>query len=209
MSLVFPLITRLIPARAGNITQCRANLRLGPAHPRSRGEHAGSGAGNISIMTSLPGVAAAHPRSRGEHSGRVSSSTIRCGSSPLARGTCEIYRRVQVQQRLIPARAGNIPRLLPLACRRSAHPRSRGEHLVSESMTARVSGSSPLARGTFEDVEKLAELIRLIPARAGNIGINNLVIWCSPAHPRSRGEHQVMHADKIIGFGSSPLARGT
>ena len=75
--------------------------------------------------------------------------------------------------------------------------------------TAATSGSSPLARGTFERKLLLWVRSRLIPARAGNI-INLLVsIFILPAHPRSRGEHAILSLDPIITAGSSPLARGT
>ena len=75
------------------------------------------------------------------------------GSSPLARGTREIYRRVQVQQRLIPARAGNTYELIMGIWWNTAHPRSRGEHFAVMSARFARRGSSPLARGTHGDVE--------------------------------------------------------
>ena len=71
--------------------------------------------------------------------------------------------------RLIPARAGNM--LIYAAELRAllAHPRSRGEHQVVEASAYGFTGSSPLARGTF-NLNILAHLPgRLIPARAGNI----------------------------------------
>ena len=76
-----PIMSRLIPARAGNTT---FTLRLSVLNP-------------------------AHPRSRGEHNTRYIFSSQKIGSSPLARGTqmCPKIRRHTV--RLIPARAGNTP----------------------------------------------------------------------------------------------------
>ena len=50
---------------------------------------------------------------------------------------------------------------------------------------------------------------RLIPARAGNTEPGALVVRIQPAHPRSRGEHEMMRRLNRPDTGSSPLARGT
>ena len=111
--------------------------------------------------------------------------------------------------RLIPARAGNTSR--PNTRRGSvpAHPRSRGEHCRWFRFGRRVVGSSPLARGTPVSDKELAAQIRLIPARAGNTKIGHASTPPSPAHPRSRGEHEVQRHLCTVPLGSSPLARGT
>ena len=70
---------RLIPARAGNTP--------GSAAARSR--------------------FSAHPRSRGEHFGASYDYWRESGSSPLARGTHQLYCMGFALHRLIPARAGN------------------------------------------------------------------------------------------------------
>ena len=153
-----PAMRRFIPARAGNTDSCRVRRALSPVHPRSRGEHP---------------------------VGLVLSQDVR-GSSPLARGTRGLLRRLLAVERFIPARAhvnvADSPEALigssPLArgtrphlrssTITSVHPRSRGEHdgLVIGSVRAD----------------------RFIPARAGNTR-------CGCAHPRShgiipaRGEH--------------------
>ena len=51
---------RLIPARAGNTTQCWNTTNAKSAHPRSRGEHC--------LPPPACRIKEAHPRSRGEHS---------------------------------------------------------------------------------------------------------------------------------------------
>ena len=70
-------------------------------------------------------------------------------------------------------------------------------------------GSSPLARGTRAGGRLDALGSRLIPARAGNTVSFRAcwVVW--PAHPRSRGEHCSGQLCQGVGYGSSPLARGT
>ena len=76
-------------------------------------------------------------------------------------------------------------------------------------MTARVSGSSPLARGTHVPAVKPDLDKRLIPARAGNTAAAGYFLLTGTAHPRSRGEHHIKAARPKLNGGSSPLARGT
>ena len=73
----------------------------------------------------------------------------------------------------------------------------------------RVSGSSPLARGTQNIESEAVARVRLIPARAGNTGSTVLAAGGLQAHPRSRGEHQSSPVNSNVSSGSSPLARGT
>ena len=49
----------------------------------------------------------------------------------------------------------------------------------------------------------------LIPARAGNTEEVAINAGGFRAHPRSRGEHQVIELEQFAAGGSSPLARGT
>ena len=172
---------RLIPARAGNTTRASPSLVPSSAHPRSRGEHQ---------LLDLC-------RSRNY------------GSSPLARGTLIALIGSVLVLRLIPARAGNTPGLSPPRRQWSAHPRSRGEHVLLKSGSVFDSGSSPLARGTHEHRLNGGGTSRLIPARAGNTGRVSRLTIIAAAHPRSRGEH--VHVPTLWGryTGSSPLARGT
>ena len=216
------LRTRLIPARAGNISSPVQWSCHCTAHPRSRGEHfwaggwhwCGSGssplargtfrphhhrhvrhrliparAGNIRGCVPAIRARAAHPRSRGEHIAPRRTSSSSGGSSPLARGTffAEITRRPN--ERLIPARAGNIVKMKKPHVAPTAHPRSRGEHVARRWSITCTPGSSPLARGTFLPISSPTSGLRLIPARAGNIGPVKNIAGGGAAHPRSRGEH--------------------
>ena len=49
--------------------------------------------------------------------------------------------------RLIPAHAGSTSFSLPFPDILSAHPRSRGEHLIGSVLVLLLTGSSPLTRG--------------------------------------------------------------
>ena len=70
-------------------------------------------------------------------------------------------------------------------------------------------GSSPLARGTRGCGFLSSTPRRLIPARAGNTNLGNLLGLPVAAHPRSRGEHLCPNFTPRFRPGSSPLARGT
>ena len=152
---------------------------------------------------------AAHPRSRGEHSTKPLCGAKPLGSSPLARGTPPKEWGADSGFRLIPARAGNTEPRAAVNASTAAHPRSRGEHDEEWADSVRLSGSSPLARGTPAGVlvHRLSD--RLIPARAGNTTSGTVAIAIATAHPRSRGEHPPFVAVILKDFGSSPLARGT
>ncbi len=112
-------------------------------------------------------------------------------------------------RRLIPARVGNTEAYdLPRSVQ-AAHPRSRGEHEFLCDGSHKLSGSSPLARGTQDGQKFIDSKRRLIPARAGNTLSMPAMSSMMPAHPRSRGEHVASLVLGISTLGSSPLARGT
>ena len=181
------LLSRLIPARAGNTLGIAGLPASDAAHPRSRGEHP-----FLPLGVLAPG--AAHPRSRGEHTGKLNASPVIFGSSPLARGTPVARSRSWFSCRLIPARAGNTTERITFEMCAAAHPRSRGEHWRKTAIHELANGSSPLARGTQQATRLREGWGRLIPARAGNtVSLDFLWLWLA-AHPRSRGEHPFLES---------------
>ena len=48
----------------------------------------------------------------------------------------------------------------------------------------------------------------LIPAHAGKTPVNGVLLFASPAHPRSRGENETPDEMADVMLGSSPLTRG-
>ena len=94
------------------------------------------------------------PRECGEYTRKGFAETTQTGSSPLARGTLLGVTDLEAEARLIPARAGNIPTSGVLSAGQPAHPRSRGEHQASRQFPHASVGSSPLARGTFDELEQ-------------------------------------------------------
>ena len=172
---------RFIPARAGNTSDEFLGHRVSPVHPRPRGEH---------------------------------SSTSNCrsgstGSSPPARGTRRFAGPDQVDERFIPARAGNTWQ--PYSQRRSSsvHPRPRGEHREPGLCSQPSSGSSPPARGTRRIRGRGFSRRWFIPARAGNTRSLWRTIYPVAVHPRPRGEHFLGPCGTEYRTGSSPPARGT
>ena len=92
-----------------------------------------------------------------------------------------------------------------------------------------MDGSSPRARGTRIDdwqwechvrfipacagntLQKVAHCAgrRFIPACAGNTILERAAEILAPVHPRVRGEHGELVAERLVFRGSSPRARGT
>ena len=212
---------RLIPARAGSTRAARATRPRAPAHPRSRGEHSGpdrgggrgcrlipARAGSTCCRGGRGGAGPAHPRSRGEHVHGPRVVITGFGSSPLARGAPRRAGEGPGAARLIPARAGSTRRTRSGARTPPAHPRSRGEHTLTNLSRSFSTGSSPLARGALTAESASTTPAGLIPARAGSTP--RVWTWgrAPRAHPRSRGEHSDQSTAVMSPRGSSPLARG-
>ena len=89
-----------------------------------------------------------------------------------------------------------------------AHPRSRGENIVSGDQPRRGPGSSPLTRGKRGYRADRGAHPRLIPAHAGKTAAMSSLRQNSGAHPRSRGENAVVGGEGNQADGSSPLTRG-
>ena len=92
--------------------------------------------------------------------------------------------------------------------RQRAHPRSRGEHGGTVTTGSPARGSSPLARGALLELQRAADGVGLIPARAGSTAAPATTSTGASAHPRSRGEHLGGKIGVMVAAGSSPLARG-
>ena len=91
---------------------------------------------------------------------------------------------------------------------RWAHPRSRGEHHLRNSILPLAAGSSPLTRGAQALAHPRETSLRLIPAHAGSTQESKRKVMLGTAHPRSRGEHCSTSWPPACRGGSSPLTRG-
>ena len=125
-------------------------------------------AGNTDATAARKSAIWAHPRSRGEHACATANGYVYAGSSPLARGTQGGAVVLYDALGLIPARAGNTGTGKKVPSPPWAHPRSRGEHWALFQILTDGEGSSPLARGTRERLQRGIIPPGLIPARAGN-----------------------------------------
>ena len=133
-----------------------------------------AGAGNMPIHSCQAIRRPVHPRWCGEHFYDVVDAVHGVGSSPLVRGTCMFDYLYQSMGRFIPAGAGNIHPSQHQYRRHAVHPRWCGEHIVLLGFVQNGGGSSPLVRGTFDDMLKASENYRFIPAGAGNIHFERL-----------------------------------
>ncbi|SVL67614.1 Domain of uncharacterised function (DUF2825) [Klebsiella pneumoniae] len=166
-------------------------------------------AGNTIVTGRPTGFGTVYPRWRGEHESAAPPGVLRFGLSPLARGTRLRIVRSTFCSGFIPAGAGNTPpggfRPGPAA----VYPRWRGEHMARGPGRGIESGLSPLARGTPTRHATSTRRVRFIPAGAGNTTPSRPGTCRAPVYPRWRGEHQRAEVPEAGESGLSPLARGT
>ena len=197
--------TRFIPARAGNGTISRANMRRRAVHPRACGEQ---------LLSPPPHTprAGSSPRVRGtvEAGGHLP----RFGSSPRVRGrlperaphkAISVHPRACGEQFWYPEREGTRP-VHPRACGEQSRCRLSPRVRTSSARTFGVTGSSPRVRGTHRPVWKR----RFIPARAGTayhcpVSGSRFI----PARAGNRYAASRHRATFTLVIGSSPRVRGT
>ena len=107
-------------------------------------------AGNTSLVVPLKFTSRDHPRACGEHMIISSMQMLRTGSSPRMRGTLWIHELVDVFAGIIPAHAGNTPKIPLTSVDHRDHPRACGEHCCMSTIRYHRQGSSPRMRGTLE-----------------------------------------------------------
>ena len=193
---------------AGSSPRLRGT-RFQPAGPRHIRRFIPAPAGNTAGGAATRTKLSVHPRACGEHLDDREVWRLGVGSSPRLRGTPLRCCPGPIQQRFIPAPAGNT--MLTRSTRRSTavHPRACGEHQHGTSIPASASGSSPRLRGTLRDRHHDRPDQRFIPAPAGNTWSGSRLPGETPVHPRACGEHVEdarMMRDVV---GSSPRLRGT
>ncbi len=117
--------------------------------------------------------------------------------------------QITVNERFIPAPAGN-GIAAPNGQRRMAvHPRACGERPNHYPPALWILGSSPRLRGTGAGVVRVSSVRRFIPAPAGNGWRLRQGSVLLPVHPRACGERQYpLNAGQVF-IGSSPRLRGT
>ena len=130
-----------------------------------------------------------HPRACGEHCDHIQTRAFLLG--------------------IIPAHAGNTSSLAwPRASSRD-HPRACGEHFDGDTGVFRFRGSSPRMRGTQDALAENKNIVRIIPAHAGNTRRPSSPTSGAGDHPRACGEHPFRGLSQAFLTGSSPRMRGT
>ena len=171
---------RLIPAHAGKTSAPKMRRDIDTAHPRSRGENAGSEDESAAFCGSSP-LTRGKPyyktmtrcwvRLIPAHAGKTRRGwppqASAPGSSPLTRGKHVQCTRPGGARGLIPAHAGKTGRCARSPVDAAAHPRSRGENDCTAPNADLIPGSSPLTRGKRPTARRRHEPGRLIPAHAG------------------------------------------
>ena len=194
---------RLIPAHAGKTgdAEAQVDLRRGSS-PLTRGKPEGpaAGAGPGGLIPAHAGKTDshplppqprwAHPRSRGENSTGEYFGATSLGSSPLTRGKLGNGGVLLRQAGLIPAHAGKTVIGTFVAGFKTAHPRSRGENIITAVIGVLSQGSSPLTRGKHHADRRADRAGGLIPAHAGKT-LGPLVAGCEHkgSSPLTRGKH--------------------
>ena len=151
----------------GSSPRVRGTLRAGPIHD-GRGRFIPACAGNSAAPPSAAPRSTVHPRVCGELSRRHVDAAHGPGSSPRVRGTRRAQFRPRRRRRFIPACAGNSTALQASARWPAVHPRVCGELPIQAPPCPLFDGSSPRVRGTLYERDRARDLLRFIPACAGN-----------------------------------------
>ena len=150
-------------------------------------------AGNSQNLCTSQSVQTVHPRLRGELMRPALITRLKNGSSPLTRGTLSGVSAITINDRFIPAYAGNSYQLVQHQRKGPVHPRLRGELAVYNGVAPTDGGSSPLTRGTRTITGATLGSGRFIPAYAGNSQIGVTSTGFPTVHPRLRGELCPVH----------------
>ena len=212
----------IIPAYAGNTSQCAALRALLRDHPRVCGEHRSpvswripptriipAYAGNTRFAQQICCVYRDHPRVCGEHADEDYPIEFEQGSSPRMRGTPGQVRFGGNECGIIPAYAGNTSRCTVPKPPCGDHPRVCGEHFIAASILSIDPGSSPRVRGTPRSADRMPFNAGIIPAYAGNTSPPTKRTVRARDHPRVCGEHGLILVWMSGTSGSSPRMRGT
>ncbi len=168
-----------------------------------------AGAGNSITASRSISAAPVYPRRRGELAHRLRHTVKKFGLSPQARGTLIRNHPLTQGLRFIPAGAGNSSPNIHAQLPRTVYPRRRGELIAGYPRPVTQNGLSPQARGTHMPGLNRLNMLRFIPAGAGNSSRGAGPRWRQPVYPRRRGELERRSMKKLIISGLSPQARGT
>ena len=154
----------------------------------------------------LPHVAA--PRARGDGPDPVARVDDLQACSPRTRGWSQVVGVSVVDDDLLPAHAGMVPRgrVPRLFCRTA--PRARGDGPPGPGSTIPSRCCSPRTRGWSPRSLGFVSSSTLLPAHAGMVLRRGCRTARRPAAPRARGDGPGMYAIRITTAPCSPRTRG-
>ena len=174
------LLSRIIPARAGQ-TRASRILRL---------------------------ITSDHPRACGANVSAEVDDFLQCGSSPRVRGKPSNEHKSENNLRIIPARAGQTWRRSSRRRSSPDHPRACGANEPILPPCHVQIGSSPRVRGKLLQHVPAHAVRRIIPARAGQTCRYIIVFLTVSDHPRACGANYDALIGERTECGSSPRVRG-
>ena len=175
-------------ARGGSIPACAGNPP--PDRPRDRRDRGSipACAGNPPTGTADATPSAVHPRVCGEPAAFGCQMPESLGPSPRVRGTRDQLVPGLLDERSIPACAGNPRSSRGSRPKRRVHPRVCGEPAPGKGANRPAAGPSPRVRGTRRGSGRGKHSSGSIPACAGNPGRARRSSGPPRVHPRVCGE---------------------
>ena len=131
------------------------------------------------------------------------------GLSPPTRGSQSSFLSISLNQRSIPAHAGEPFRSHLRASSRGVYPRPRGGAPSTSYKSAFANGLSPPTRGSQLTGDAEILLLRSIPAHAGEPRAASTVLPPPQVYPRPRGGAEDTARHKPSTWGLSPPTRGS
>ena len=165
-------------------------------------------AGQTASSSTAASRATDHPRACGANQVGLDDLTNPDGSSPRMRGKPEEDADHPVDERIIPAHAGQTQSGERVGGHVADHPRACGANSNKGSATVSASGSSPRMRGKRLLVREHRAHVRIIPAHAGQTSMTFKEGLNKADHPRACGANETKTPNTRITYGSSPRMRG-
>ena len=148
------------------------------------------------------------PRTRGDGPFPKKAVCVRLPCSPHARGWSRSRPRRSRPCRVLPARAGMVPRYLPLPAHGARAPRTRGDGPDAETVLRYEVPCSPHARGWSLCPGTGPCPGWVLPARAGMVPHQAWTAFSTRSAPRTRGDGPQELEQLPSRFRCSPHARG-
>ena len=149
-----------------------------------------------------------YPRLRGGSADTPGLASSKAGLSPPTRGILRQGAVDRLNERSIPAYAGDPMAIPTLMTRRKVYPRLRGGSTSPKCLCRGIQGLSPPTRGIPHHALPRRRSRRSIPAYAGDPPAPSTVSLSLTVYPRLRGGSLSIGASKDSASGLSPPTRG-